>query len=143
MLAGFKAIVGNTDFCNNKKMNSLKNYFLRKASELDFEFVRTIHHQTLREYIEPIWGWSEVQQDSHVKRIFSPEKFQIIQYDTSINLESISIVPELQDKGIGSKIIQQIIAEGETRRLSIYLEVLKSNTPAKRLYKRLGCEYCI
>ncbi len=33
-------------------MNEDQKYFLRSATTNDFEFVRCLHHETLREYIE-------------------------------------------------------------------------------------------
>ena len=34
--------------------------------------------KTLRDYVEPIWGWSEERQDEIVARWFKPERIQII-----------------------------------------------------------------
>jgi len=131
-------------------MSGEKSYTLREANENDFEFVRTIHHRTLRQYIEPIWGWDECQQDDQVRKIYDPKKFFIIQKyakdigilateDRGIELffASISIIPEVQRNGIGSQVIQDIIKEAKHRKIPISLQVLKTNILAKKLYERL------
>ncbi len=127
------------------------SYTLRQADESDFEFVKKLHHETLREYVEPIWGWDEDRQDQFVKNWFKPERIKIVQVKTinaglilvaerkeDIFLESISITPKLQGKGIGSAVIRDVMLQAKQKNRPLRLQVLKTNPNARRLYERLG-----
>lgn len=54
-------------------------------------------------------------------------------------LSSIRLLPEFQNKGIGTQIVQIIVDEARKKNQSVRLQVLKIN-PAQRLYRRLGFE---
>lgn len=126
-------------------------YNLRPAKEADFDFVKNIHHQTLRDYVEPIWGWDEKFQDDQVKKRFIPERFQIVTQgakdigilvvehnEREFFITSISITPRLQSRGIGRKIICDIVTRAKAEGKCTSLQVLKTNKPARKLYERLG-----
>jgi putative acetyltransferase len=130
---------------------SLLKYTLRQAVEADFEFVKTLHHETLREYVEPLWGWDEVVQDQQVREIFKPQEFKIMEIDRreigilvtehgkeEVVLASISIIPILQGMGIGTKVIKEVLRIAREKGLTVSLAVLKTNSSAKKLYERLG-----
>ena len=55
-----------------------------------------------------------------------------------IEINQIFILPKYQSKGIGSKILTEIINTGNNEKKSIILGVLKSNTKAQRFYNKLG-----
>ena len=54
-----------------------------------------------------------------------------------ITLVDIALLPEHRNAGIGTDLIQELLAEAAAARKPIRLHVLKSN-PALRLYERLG-----
>jgi len=123
----------------------------RDANEFDYDFVKNLHHLTLKEYIEPIWGWDETEQDQALRKWFNPAKVKIIQdinkeigivvvihRQKDIFFESISIIPGYQKQGLGTKIIKNIIDEAKKKQMPIVLQVLKTNHKAKKLYERLG-----
>ena len=57
-----------------------------------------------------------------------------------LRLVDIAVIPELQRQGIASKVLKSLMAEAETTRVSLRLNVWHSN-PALSLYLRLGfCE---
>ncbi|MHA2247160.1 MAG: GNAT family N-acetyltransferase [Candidatus Hodarchaeales archaeon] len=123
----------------------------RPAKPDDSEYLYNLKKQTLREYIKQTWGWDEeVQHDYHMKN-FEPIKYQIIQEDEKdigcISFEEqpkkfilniIEITPDYQNKGIGSKLIRDLIDKGLQEKKTIELQVLKVNQRAFNLYKSLG-----
>ena len=59
-------------------------------------------------------------------------------YDTVWHVMNVAVDPELQGKGIGSAMLQHLLAEVGDDRARYTLEVRQSNAPAIRLYERLG-----
>jgi ribosomal-protein-alanine N-acetyltransferase len=62
-------------------------------------------------------------------------------YDIVWHVMNVAVDPPLQGRGIGSALIERLLAEvdGEGAKSSRYtLEVRQSNTPAIRLYERFG-----
>ena len=132
-------------------MQSKHNFSFRRCTLADKDFVIHLHHTTLREYIEPIYSWNESKWTEIISSWFDPEKIQIIVSGSSdigilvllekpgaLHFESISLLTECQGKGIGSAIIQDIMAIARSKKLPITLSVLKTNTRAKRLYESFG-----
>lgn len=54
-----------------------------------------------------------------------------------IHLVDISLLPEYRNKGIGSSLIGNLLADAEREGRSVHLQVLQNN-PASHLYERLG-----
>ena len=52
-------------------------------------------------------------------------------------LMQIQLAPGVQGQGLGTTLLQSLIAEARSKNASLTLSVLKAN-PAKRLYDRLG-----
>jgi ribosomal protein S18 acetylase RimI-like enzyme len=105
----------------------------------------------MKEYIEPIWGWDEKKWDGFIAAWFKPQRVQIIVsekkdigilvvelFETHILFESISLASHLQSRGLGTKVITDVIERADSLGLPIKLDVLKSNQSARRLYERLG-----
>ncbi|MFX0122195.1 MAG: GNAT family N-acetyltransferase [Candidatus Hodarchaeota archaeon] len=124
---------------------------LRPATPDDLEFLYNLKKQTLKQYITQTWGWDEnVQLDYH-KKNFEPGKYHIIQEDgkdigcisieeqpNKIMLNIIEITPGHQNKGIGTKLIRDLIRKGSQAKKPVELQVLKVNQRAFQLYKSLG-----
>ena len=118
----------------------------------DFQFGYDIRKLTMEEHISKTYGeWNENKQMESCKKYFSLEKRFVIKYfdkkigwlmfeenETDIDLIQIFIHPEYQGKGIGSKIINNLIIIGKDKNKEIILDVLKSNYKAKKLYLKLG-----
>jgi len=124
---------------------------LRLATPDDSEFLYNLKKQTLKEYITQIWGWNEKDQRDYYKKIFEPDKYHIIQQNgedigclsieeqhNKIMLNIIEITPEYQNKGIGSKLIRDLIKKGSQENKTIELQVFKVNQRAFKLYRTLG-----
>ena len=109
-----------------------------------------VHNAALKDYVTETWGWNEEQQRFLFKQNFENERAKIIVFEgkdagfldvsekeTETVLISIRLLPAFQNKGIGTKIIQDILDESHRKNKTVRLQVLKIN-PAKTLYNRLG-----
>jgi ribosomal protein S18 acetylase RimI-like enzyme len=127
------------------------SYFLRQATMDDFEFLYKLHVQTLRPYVEALWGWEEAWQREYFERKFDPQKYKIIQIEGrdagvlavkqgegKTHIELLEIMPDFQKRGVGTAVINDICSQAFLRNHVVTLNVLKSNIPARRLYERLG-----
>lgn len=123
----------------------------RQAQASDLAYVTWLHHETLRDYVTPIWGWDEAQQDEFVRNWFRPERVRIIKKDgediglivvsehaDQVFLESISINPDKQGNGYGRSVCQELLANAQDKKIPFRLQVLKTNSGARRFYESLG-----
>lgn len=126
-------------------------YRLRQATEDDFDFLFSLHRDSMRVYVEPIWGWHEDWQEEYFRKKFDARDRKIIVIDgrdagvlvveerlDEIHIGLIEILPEFQGRGIGTMILTHLTQEATTRQTLLCLHVLKTNQPAKRFYERLG-----
>lgn len=122
----------------------------RKATDDDKAFLWKLKVASLRPYLAQVYGWDDNTQFGYFENGFHPEAIQIIQYDgqhvgmyelqENVNawfIAGIMVLPEFQNKGIGSTIIQRIIDDIAVTNKPLRLQVFKVN-PARRLYERLG-----
>jgi len=57
------------------------------------------------------------------------------------HISDIAVKEDMRGRGIGRKIMSQLIDHAKSRKLSeVYLEVRASNTPAVRVYQSLSCK---
>ena len=126
-----------------------KGVALRAARAGDSAFVYETKRAALGDYVSRTWGWEEEFQREYHRRHYWPEITSIITLDGRdigclvvrqepeyILLESIYVLPEYQEEGIGTRIIRQILDYAAEHQERVRLHVLKIN-PAVRLYKRL------
>ncbi len=129
------------------------NYTFRQATAADYEFLYNLNVISLRKYVEATWGWEEAWQQEYFARKFDPDPRQIIQVagedvgvvvveerDGDLYLALIELLPAYQGRGIGTQIIKKLMAQAVEEQRPLSLHVLKTNTPALRLYQRLGFE---
>ncbi len=126
-------------------------YTFRQATDRDFEFLFALHRESMRAYIEPIWGWHEEWQAEYFRQKFEPAGRRIIRIDGTdagvlvveerpgeMYIALIELLPKFQGRGVGTAIINRLKAEASDKGLSVSLHVLNTNKPARRLYERLG-----
>ena len=124
---------------------------LRPANSEDFNFLYMLKKNTLKEYISKTWGWDEKWQKEYFSKNFKPKLIKIItlsgrdigcisifEEKDYYFLSIIEILPKYQNQGIGSKLIKDLLIKAEKKYKSVYLQVLKTNERAQKLYKRLG-----
>jgi ribosomal protein S18 acetylase RimI-like enzyme len=125
-------------------------YTLRPATESDREWLRWLHHATLREAVEAIWGWDEAVQDELFDRRSGFANRRIVQVDGQdagvigvthrgdrLFLDDIEIAPEYQGHGLGTALIRDLHAQAGAEGIPLCLQVLVTNR-ARALYQRLG-----
>lgn len=128
-------------------------YSFRESCESDYDFLYSLNVATTKEYVSKIWGWDDQFQRSYFRSKFHPSKYKIITFDNedigALSLEQqdskwyinkIQIIPTYQYKGIGTKIIQDILQSAQGNDSVVSLKILKVN-PAQNLYKRLGFSF--
>lgn len=130
------------------------NYTLRKYTDQDYNFVYQTKKNAYKVYVEANWGeWNEEKQKEYFKdfiNAYGKDILIIEEYNKRIGfyhgeklnaneyeVGNICIIPECQGRGIGTKILNDIIKEHKNQ--NIYLRYFKQN-PVVKLYKRLGFE---
>ena len=120
------------------------------ADEIHKEFSYQVKKVAEGEYITHMFDWDEdVQRDFHV-RAWQQKKPDIITYDgkligTIATIESedcieigqFFILPDYQNKGIGTHLLKSILDKADQLGKNVTLRFLKNN-PVKSLYVRNG-----
>jgi ribosomal protein S18 acetylase RimI-like enzyme len=57
-------------------------------------------------------------------------------------LAGIQLLPDYQNKGIGSTLVTQLKQEAALKQIPLHISVEKDNPNAQRFYMRLGCVIC-
>ncbi len=126
-------------------------YDLRPATATDFEALFGVHVASLRESVEATWGWDEALQRRIFTERFDPATSQVIDIDgfvaghlvvetleDEVFLARIALLPDWQGRGIGSRIVRDVVRCARERDLPTVLNVLRENPRALALYERLG-----
>jgi ribosomal protein S18 acetylase RimI-like enzyme len=124
---------------------------LRPSADTDRAFLFALHRASLSEYVSATYGpWDDQRQRELFDAKFSPARYQIItragadvgclrveDATDHVALSLIELLPAHQRQGIGTAVVQFVIAGAHARSLPVRLHVFKVN-PARRLYERLG-----
>jgi ribosomal protein S18 acetylase RimI-like enzyme len=125
---------------------------LEPIDDTDFEFRFGVYKATIKPYLDQMLDWTDAEEEAflrsnltqtsnHAAIMVAGERVgttQIVETADSISLHQIAIVPEYQGRGIGSAIVQSLIARAEVTGKPVHLSVFHANTGARRLYERLG-----
>ena len=129
-------------------------YIFDNYTDDDYEFVYETKKHAYKKYVEANWGeWNEDKQREMFADFIKTygDKIQMIMLgynkigfyhgeDIGVNeyeIGNICIIPEYQGKGLGTKILKEVISANSGK--DIYLRYFKQN-PVVSLYKRLGFE---
>ena len=129
-------------------------YELRPYNDKDYEFVYNTKKVAYKKYVEMNWGlWDEEKQRKMFVdfiRVYGKDIQIVMENKKPIgfyhceNLKNggyeignICIIPECQGRGIGTKILKDILDEHKHQ--DVYLRYFKQN-PVVKLYERLGFE---
>jgi len=93
-------------------------------------------------------GWDEKWQKNYHSQTFKPELLKIIlksgkkigcisivEEENRFFLSLIEILPKYQNHGIGTGLIMGLLSKAKKRNKSVYLQVLRHNEKAQKLYK--------
>lgn len=123
----------------------------RPATLADREFLFHLRIATMKEYVRQAFGdWNDAWQRKFFEQRFKPAGIEILEVDgcdvgalqlarrkREIWLTNIHVLPAWQNRGVGTAVLGEILAEADRRRLPVGLQVLRVN-PARRLYERAG-----
>jgi GNAT superfamily N-acetyltransferase len=121
----------------------------RPATDADLPFLFALRREALGPYVVETYGaWDEVAEKRRFDEITHIADQTIIEVDGTpighlclkhldgeLRLVRLFIRPADQNRGIGTSILREIIAQADRESLSIRLRVLRVN-PARRLYER-------
>ena len=123
----------------------------RLATEADVEFARALHAACYREVvIAQFGGWDPMLQAKFFQQKWGEGGFEIIELGSvpigvvatqwrpdHLFVCEIQIDPAHQGRGIGTMIMDELIAEADCRRVPVRLQVLR-HSRARQWYERLG-----
>jgi ribosomal protein S18 acetylase RimI-like enzyme len=124
---------------------------LRTAQPEDLEFLFELLKASLGPYVEQTYGpWQEDVQRARFFESTRPETHEVVECEcrrigclkverrpNEIRLQRVFLLPEFQNRGIGSRLVRELLSEARSGGLPIRLRVFKVN-PAQDLYRRLG-----
>jgi ribosomal protein S18 acetylase RimI-like enzyme len=126
-------------------------YAYRKAEQTDKEDIFNLYCLVMRDYISAIWGWDDMWQENDFSSHFDAQVITLVHKeqelaryshvenrDGQIFIRMIVVHPHHQQKGIGSKLLESVIASGKAHSKKIELQVFKINHEAKKFYERYG-----
>jgi ribosomal protein S18 acetylase RimI-like enzyme len=132
-------------------MRAALEYRLRPATTSDTAFLFTLFHETRADAVEEAWGRNEAWQrrnfdarvDEHLVSIVEVEgaaagSLWLDKRSDALHIADLQIVPDLQGVGIGTAVLQGLIARAAALGVPVELVVLEENERARRLYERLG-----
>ena len=104
----------------------------------------------MRWIIERLFGWDPAREGKNFAQFFRLDEVRIITADeqdvgwiqeqvedTTINLGSFYVMPMMQRRGIGTQVLQMLLARARNQSKAITLGVVKIN-PALRFYEKHG-----
>lgn len=126
---------------------------VRPALSSDREFLFEVRRAALRTYVEQTSGWDDAEQRETAAKEFADLPFAVVEesgrpvgYTCVIHenecdfIEEIALLPEAQGRGIGTRLLRDILRTAQRQRgVPVRLSVFVNN-PARALYSRLGFE---
>ena len=123
----------------------------RQATEADREFVQTVHQRAYRDVVERQYGrWDETVQEKYFESAWTAAAHEIVLCDNlpcgycsiaflagEIFVQELVIDPDFQGRGIGTRIMAEVISEASARGMPVRLQTHIVNRAAE-LYRRLG-----
>lgn len=128
------------------------DYKIRFATPDDHDLIYALKAESVRPYVEKIWGWDEDYQRKDFDGDFSNIKqFNVIEVDGKFagfvqyyfeypyfEVVEIHLLPECRGKGIGSDILQYLQKVCIAQDRKIRIGCFKENHRAKHLYLKQG-----
>ncbi len=129
----------------------MKTLSLSPAKDSDRDWVWETKKRCFSGYVKQAYGvWDDESQTSRFHATYDPQEVWILKLSESVigyvsyacndeefRLFNIMILPEFQNRGLGSAVIRKCLKEAGSKGVPLRLQVLKVN-PARRLYERLG-----
>lgn len=128
------------------------DYKIRDAAIADHDAIYALKSESVRPYVEKIWGWDEDFQRKDFDSDFSAtDQFKVMEVngkfagfmqsfrsDECFSLIEIHLLPEYRGMGIGSDILRNLQKSADNQECKIQIGCFKENHRAKALYERLN-----
>lgn len=126
-------------------------YAFRSAVASDHSALFELYRSVMGDYIDRIWGWDSQWQQDDFSTHFDPDLVtvvvsagQVVGYmhvepgERELYIRMLLLAPEHQRKGLGTRLLQQVIAGAFAQGVGVKLQVFRINRLAKRFYERHG-----
>ncbi len=124
----------------------------RSVTDADFDALYDLHVASMRDYIAATYGWDDAVQRQMFdaawprmphRRVLTigaavVATWVVEQRPTDLYLVIIEIAPAYQSRGLGTRIVGELLDAAKAKGVPAALRVLKANPRARRLYERLG-----
>jgi ribosomal protein S18 acetylase RimI-like enzyme len=135
-------------------------FSLRRVEPSDEQFLLDVYASTRAAELALV-DWSDEQKAAFVRQQFEAQsrhyrahypgaRFDVIEADgepagrlyvnwgdADIRIMDVALLPEFRGRGIGSRLLRELLDAGRASRRSVSIHVERGN-PARRLYDRLG-----
>ncbi|MEV5966156.1 GNAT family N-acetyltransferase [Kribbella sp. NPDC051952] len=108
-------------------------YRIRRAVEADVPFLSRWDGNALAHIQNPATELNVIELDGQ-----PVGRLRLTRTAEALELNGIQLLPDVQNRGIGTAIITQLQSEAASTGVPLELEVAKDNPNARRLYDRLG-----
>ena len=127
-------------------------YRLTSAQPSDTAWLEELRRSVYQELFQATWGgWDEDRHRRHFNECIRAGNISIIELDgirigmiqifdepNIVEVGEIQIQPSHQNRGVGTNVLKDVIADAHQRGKSVRLRVGLKNAKALRLYERLG-----
>lgn len=126
------------------------SFELRNAQDGDYGFAERLYLATMKPLLSRLGALNEPELIANFKRQYEPGDVRIVVVDgvdagwlqiseteREICVYQIHIGPGHRSRGIGTELMQDLLAHGRARGRPVSLYVVRNN-PAKAFYERLG-----
>ena len=128
------------------------DYKIRFATPDDHDLIYGLKAESVRPYVEKIWGWDEdYQKKDFDKKFLNIQQFNVIEVASKFagftqysfeypyfEVANIHLLPEYRGYGIGSDILRYLQKVCIAQDRKIRIGCFKENHRAKSLYQKLG-----
>jgi GNAT superfamily N-acetyltransferase len=126
---------------------------LRPGRPSDLDFLRELQAVSMRPHVERVYGrWDPEEQRARFDASTDPTAHEIVElggepvgcrlvrrHPDALELVRLYLLPAFQNRGLGTRLVEELAREADASGLPVRLRVLRGN-PAERLYRRLGFE---
>jgi len=129
-------------------------YSLRHAKDADRAWLEALRRAVYEHLFFATWGgWDEARHQRHFAAPWQQGRIQLVEVngqpvgmiqlreqEDCVAIGEIQILPEYQNKGLGTRLLVEVIDRARQQGRDVILSMGLMNSGAHRLYERLGFE---